>query len=548
MREILSSQIELMPRVLASEQQYQPLFAQLQASVQGYLAQQALEQAGRYYPQIAEMEAQYSAANRAAELQQLQQTLPQYQAAMEQLSPGYRQAMEGMGAIAQQAAQEAQQRPSFTNYAAGVAGPSTGQFVGGVGEYQAGGELTGVGQPTEAGFLQGVQGPALSAGLQNIDQNLVRQYVQSMPGMEEAAAQAGQIAQQELAAGRALTPEEERMAQQAARSAYAARGTALGGQAVASEILGREQFANQRLQQRLGAAGAAQGLVQQTYAPALQQALQRQITGAEYGLGAQQQLFAQQAARENLAQQIQQQRYAQGMGREQLLGQAQAQRFAQAMGREQLAAGTQQEAFQQAMQRQQADVSRETAAQGLQAARAQLASGALGEMRAAQAPAIQAFYKQPILQGQANLAQQMGMAGAQQMGPQFFNPESQTGIGAIYGAYNTQANLAAAQAQAGAGRQSGMMGMLGALGGAAIKAAPSMIALCWVAREVYGASNPRWIDFRSWMILEAPKWLLALYVRFGERVAKFISDKPVIKAVIRKWMDSKIESFYGKAN
>ena len=474
MREILTSQVELMPQVFAAEQKYQPLFSQLQAGIQDYLAQQSLEQAARYYPQIAQIEAQYSTANRAAELQQLQQTLPQYQAAMEQLSPGYRQAMESMGTVAQQAAQEAAQRPSFTNYAAGVAGPSTGQFVGAVGQYTPGGALTDVGQPTEAGFLQGVQGPALSSGLQNIDQNLVQQYVQSMPGMEQAAAQAGQIAQQELAAGRALTPEEERMAQQAARSAYAARGTALGGQAAASEILGREQFAAQRQQQRLATAAAAQGMVQQTYAPALQQALQRQITGAEYGLGAQQQLFAQQAARENLAQQIQQQRYAQGMGREQLAGQAQAQQFAQAMGREQLAAGTQQEAFQQAMQRQQADVSREQAAQGLQAARAQLASGALGEMRAAQAPAIQAFYKQPILQGQANFAQQMGMAGAQQMGPQFFNPESQTGMGSIYGAYNSQMNLAAAQAQANAGKQSGMMGMLGGLGGALIKAAPAI--------------------------------------------------------------------------
>jgi len=63
---------------------------------------------------------------------------------------------------------------------------------------------------------------------------------------------------------------------------------------------------------------------------------------------------------------------------------------------------------------------------------------------------------------------------------------------------------------------------------------------CWVAREVYGAENPRWIEFREWMFGDAPKWLSSLYLRFGERIAKFISNKPMLKNIIRKWMDSKI--------
>lgn len=65
-------------------------------------------------------------------------------------------------------------------------------------------------------------------------------------------------------------------------------------------------------------------------------------------------------------------------------------------------------------------------------------------------------------------------------------------------------------------------------------------AMCWVAREVYGPSNPQWIIFREWMLNEAPALLRMAYIRFGERVARFIRNKPRLKKIIRKWMDSKI--------
>ena len=61
-----------------------------------------------------------------------------------------------------------------------------------------------------------------------------------------------------------------------------------------------------------------------------------------------------------------------------------------------------------------------------------------------------------------------------------------------------------------------------------------------VAREVYGAHNPAWLDFRQWMFSSAPRWFFTLYLTFGERFANFISNKPRLKARIRRWMDSKI--------
>jgi hypothetical protein len=64
---------------------------------------------------------------------------------------------------------------------------------------------------------------------------------------------------------------------------------------------------------------------------------------------------------------------------------------------------------------------------------------------------------------------------------------------------------------------------------------------CWVAREVYGQHNPMWLIFRHWMLFISPFWFRAIYLNFGERFAKFIKDKPRLKARIRAWMDTKIK-------
>jgi hypothetical protein len=44
------------------------------------------------------------------------------------------------------------------------------------------------------------------------------------------------------------------------------------------------------------------------------------------------------------------------------------------------------------------------------------------------------------------------------------------------------------------------------------------------------------------MLNDAPRWLLGMYITFGEQFASFISDKPKLKNIIRKWMDSKISA------
>ncbi len=68
-----------------------------------------------------------------------------------------------------------------------------------------------------------------------------------------------------------------------------------------------------------------------------------------------------------------------------------------------------------------------------------------------------------------------------------------------------------------------------------------MGGMCWVAREVYGTENPKWLYFRSWLLSDAPDWLVSLYQEHGEDFAVWIHDKPTLKNGIRVLMDRAIE-------
>jgi hypothetical protein len=90
------------------------------------------------------------------------------------------------------------------------------------------------------------------------------------------------------------------------------------------------------------------------------------------------------------------------------------------------------------------------------------------------------------------------------------------------------------QAQAKAAGSAGIMGAAGSIAG-------GMIAACWVAREVYGIESGKWMQFREWMLNDSPSWFRKLYLKYGERFAEFISNKPRIKSIIRNWMNTKIK-------
>jgi hypothetical protein len=83
----------------------------------------------------------------------------------------------------------------------------------------------------------------------------------------------------------------------------------------------------------------------------------------------------------------------------------------------------------------------------------------------------------------------------------------------------------------GMGGMGGMGGGMGGMGGG---------MMCWVAREVYGPHDPRWLAFRGWLLADAPRWLCDLYAVHGEAFAGWIHDKPLVKRCLRLLMDQAI--------
>jgi|GEM_PF-3693642 hypothetical protein len=63
---------------------------------------------------------------------------------------------------------------------------------------------------------------------------------------------------------------------------------------------------------------------------------------------------------------------------------------------------------------------------------------------------------------------------------------------------------------------------------------------CWVAREIYGAENPRWLKFREWLLNHAPVSFREDYLRNGPWWAELVRMTPRLRDTVRSFMDSKI--------
>lgn len=89
------------------------------------------------------------------------------------------------------------------------------------------------------------------------------------------------------------------------------------------------------------------------------------------------------------------------------------------------------------------------------------------------------------------------------------------------------------------GGGSGMMSSGG--GGASNMSSALGIAFCWVARAVYGDENPKWLEFREFMLNKAPAWLFNLYSEAGPSFAEWLNKNPIAKDDIRPVMDAILE-------
>ena len=102
----------------------------------------------------------------------------------------------------------------------------------------------------------------------------------------------------------------------------------------------------------------------------------------------------------------------------------------------------------------------------------------------------------------------------------------------------TKADASTAAGKSAAGNAIGSL--IGTLGSAWI--------MCWVAREVYGKSNPEWFIFRTWLEYDAPKWFKKLYVTHGENYAKLIAKVPPLKWATKQLMDMVVNNKRRKHN
>jgi hypothetical protein len=101
----------------------------------------------------------------------------------------------------------------------------------------------------------------------------------------------------------------------------------------------------------------------------------------------------------------------------------------------------------------------------------------------------------------------------------------------------------------GGGLMGGGSGSLGSLGRASSKLIDSSVdwlkRICWVAREVFGEEDDRWMQFRTWMCEHSPDWFFNLYSTHGEKFARWIRNKPFIKGILKMWMIWIIRRNYG---
>lgn len=127
------------------------------------------------------------------------------------------------------------------------------------------------------------------------------------------------------------------------------------------------------------------------------------------------------------------------------------------------------------------------------------------------------------LTAQGGASTQLGNAESQ------FNPYN---ISA--GLYNTYMNNTSAGSIATANNnQNTQMGILnGLLGTGAF--------ICWVAREIYGPDNPKWLQFRHWVLNKAPTWFREQYTVNGAAFAQWIVDKPETRAQVQAFMDARL--------
>lgn len=55
------------------------------------------------------------------------------------------------------------------------------------------------------------------------------------------------------------------------------------------------------------------------------------------------------------------------------------------------------------------------------------------------------------------------------------------------------------------------------------------MAMCWIARKAFGENNPRWKQFRKWLLTKAPDKVRNFYLKYGQSIANKMTEEDCIK-------------------
>lgn len=132
-------------------------------------------------------------------------------------------------------------------------------------------------------------------------------------------------------------------------------------------------------------------------------------------------------------------------------------------------------------------------------------------------------------------------AGAASVGQSPYNPYAgdvfSSNLNAYYSNLFSRRNKAAADKAA-------TYGLIGDIAGGVLGAAGGAAGLCWAAREIFGAENPQWKQFRTWLLTLAPRPFMVWYLNHGRSLAKDLRADPTHVARIRHWMERCIDDLH----
>ena len=64
---------------------------------------------------------------------------------------------------------------------------------------------------------------------------------------------------------------------------------------------------------------------------------------------------------------------------------------------------------------------------------------------------------------------------------------------------------------------------------------------CWVARAAFGEADVRWMIFQAWLLEDAPHWFRRRYLRHGESIGAWLTDRDGARRIVRSLMMPAVE-------